>query len=85
MGSRLICIHWPDSRADAPRLYYQQGSYRGKLSANQYDPDSTSNPYNRYGSPFLPDSIKNPYGAGSPYNPRSPTNPYERGLRIEGR
>ena len=70
---------------DAPRLYDQQGNYRGKLSANPYDPDSTSNPYGRYGSPFSPDSIKNPYGAGNPYNPGSPTNPYGRGLRIEGR
>ena len=42
---------------DAPRLYDQQGQYRGKLSANPYDPDSTSNPYGRYGSPFSPDSI----------------------------
>ena len=55
---------------DAPKLYDQQGQYRGKLSTNPYDPDSTSNPYGRYGSPFWPDSIKNPYG---------------RGLRIEGR
>jgi hypothetical protein len=70
---------------DAPRLYDQQGQYRGKLSANPYDPDSTSNPYGRYGSLFSPDSIKNPYGAGSPYSPSSPTNPYGRGLRIEGR
>ena len=39
---------------DAPKLYDQQGNYRGKLSANPYDPDSTSNPYGRYGSPFSP-------------------------------
>ena len=32
---------------DAPRLYDQQGNFRGKLSANPYDPDSTSNPYGR--------------------------------------
>lgn len=32
---------------DAPRLYDQQGNYRGKLSTNPYDPDSTSNPYGR--------------------------------------
>ena len=70
---------------DAPRLYDQQGNYRGKLSANPYDPDSTSNAYGRYGAPFSPDSINNPYGAGSPYSPSSPTNPYGRGLRIEGR
>jgi hypothetical protein len=70
---------------DAPRLYDQQGHYRGKLSTNPYDADSTSNPYGRYGSPFSQDSINNPYGAGSPYRPDSPTNPYGRGLRIEGR
>ncbi len=69
---------------DAPRLYDQQGNYRGKLSANPYDPDSTSNPYGRYGSPFSPDSINNPYGAGSPYRSDSPTNPYGRGLKSEG-
>ena len=70
---------------DAPRLYDQQGDYRGKLSTNPYDPDSTSNSFGRYGSPFSPDSINNPYGAGSPYRSESPANPYGRGLRIEGR
>jgi hypothetical protein len=70
---------------DAPRLYDQQGDYRGKLSANPYDPDSTSNPYGRYGSPYSSDSINNPFGAGNPYSLSSPTNPYGRGLRIEGR
>ena len=67
-----------------PRLYDQQGHYRGKLSTNPYDADSTSNPYGRYGSPFSQDSINNPDGAGSPYRSDSPTNPYGRGLRIEG-
>ena len=32
---------------DAPRLYDQQGNYRGKLSANPFDSDSTSNPLRR--------------------------------------
>lgn len=54
---------------DAPRLYDQQGTYRGKLSTNQFDPDSTSNPVGRYGNPYRSDS---------------PTNPYGRGWRIEG-
>ena len=43
----------------------------------------TSNPYGRYGSPFSPDSINNPYGAGSPYSPSSPTNPYGRGSELK--
>jgi len=47
------------------------------LSSNQYDPNSTSNPYGRCGSPYSPDSINNPYGKyGSPYSPTSVNNPY---------
>jgi len=34
---------------NAPKLYDQQGNYRGRLSSNPYDLDSTSNPYGRYG------------------------------------
>jgi hypothetical protein len=52
---------------DAPKLYDQNGNYRGRLSTNRYDPDSTSNPNGRYGSRYSPDSINNPNGAGSPY------------------
>jgi len=48
-----------------------------RLSANKYDPNSTSNVYGRCGSPYSPDSINNPYGKyGSPYSPYSVTNPY---------
>lgn len=52
---------------NAPKLYDQNGNYRGNLSANKYDPNSTSNPYGRYGSKYSSDSINNPYGAGNPY------------------
>ncbi|MDA2911879.1 hypothetical protein MYX04_13250 [Nitrospiraceae bacterium AH_259_D15_M11_P09] len=69
---------------DAPRLFDQEGNYRGKLSENPYDPDSTSNPFGRYGSPLSPDSINNQFGAGNPFRPESPTNPFGKGLRIEG-
>jgi hypothetical protein len=51
--------------------------YLGKLSSNPYDPDSTSNPYGRYGSRYAPDSVNNPYGQyGSPYSNKSANNPY---------
>ena len=70
---------------DAPRLYDQQGNYRGKLSANPYDPDSTSNQFGRYGSPFSSESLNNQFGAGSPFRPDSPNNPYGKGWKIEGR
>jgi hypothetical protein len=69
---------------DAPRLYDQEGNYRGKLSTNSLDPDSVSNPLGRYGSSLSPDSLNNPLGAGNPLNPGSPKNPYGRGWRIEG-
>lgn len=53
---------------NAPKLYDQNGNYRGKLSVNKYDPESVSNPYGRYGSKYSSDSINNPYGAGSLYS-----------------
>jgi len=67
---------------DAPKLYDSHGNYRGRLSANPYDPDSTSNPFGRYGSRFSPDSINNHSGAGSPHDVDSPSNPYGVGLQI---
>ena len=68
-GSPYSNQSWTNPYAtDAPRIYNNQGRYRGRLSANPYDPDSTSNPYARYGSPFSPDSINNPYGAGNPFS-----------------
>ena len=53
---------------DAPKLHDSSGRYLGRFSSNPYDPDSTSNPYGRYGSKYSPDSINNPYGAGNPYS-----------------
>ncbi len=50
-----LLISGTNARADGPHL-----------SANQYDPDSTSNPYGRYGSPYSSDSANNPYGQGVP-------------------
>lgn len=55
----------------------QTGKYLGNLSTNQFDPNSTSNPYGKYGSQYSPDSINNEYGKyGSPYSPDSANNPY---------
>ena len=53
------------------------GKYLGNLSANRYDPNSTSNPYGKYGSRYSPDSVNNPYGQyGSRYSNDSANNPY---------
>lgn len=70
---------------DPPRLYDQEGNYRGRLSKNPLDPDSISNPLGRYGSPLSPDSLNNSLGAGNPLDPDSPSNPFGSGWRIEGR
>ena len=51
--------------------------YIGKLSANPYNPDSTSNEYGQYGSEYSGNSINNPYSRyGSEYSNDSATNPY---------
>ena len=55
----------------------ETGKYLGQLGGSQYAPDSTNNPYGKYGSQYSPDSINNPYGNyGSKYSPNSPNNPY---------
>ena len=42
--------------------------YLGNYSANEYAPNSTSNPYGA-GSPYDPNSVNNRYGRyGSPYS-----------------
>lgn len=51
--------------SSAPRLYTQDGEYRGRLSTNEYDSDSISNPYGRYGSRYSSESINNPYSYGN--------------------
>ena len=46
----------------------------GNLSANQYDPDSSSNAFGK-GSPFAPNGINNPFSPyGSPFSNTSATN-----------
>jgi hypothetical protein len=66
------------AQAEPPHLVDRQtGKYLGNLTANQYDSNSVSNPYGRYGSEYSPDSINNPYGQyGSRYSNDSPNNPY---------
>ncbi len=69
--------------SSSPALHDRQGKYLGNLNANRYDPDSVSNPYGRYGSPYSADSINNRYGRyGSPYSSESVNSPYGQGLKI---
>lgn len=47
-----------------------------ELSANPYNPASTSNPFGA-GSPFKPDGLNNPFSPyGSPFSNQSATNPF---------
>lgn len=64
--------------AQPPHLVDRQtGKYLGNLSANKYDPNSTSNPFGRYGSQYSPDSINNSHGRyGSQHSNSSANNPY---------
>lgn len=72
----VISIMFNIAPAEAASLYATDGTYLGELSANQYDPNSTSNPYGKYGSEYSPTSINNPNGRyGSQFSPQSPNNP----------
>jgi hypothetical protein len=69
-GSPYSNESWTNPYAtNAPKIYDQQGNYRGRLSSNPYDPDSVSNPYGRFGNPYSAESPNNPFGAGNPYAP----------------
>jgi len=68
-GSRYSNDSWTNPYAtNAPKIYDQNGNYKGRLSTNPYEADSTSNPYGRYGSPYSPDSINNLYGVGNSFS-----------------
>lgn len=74
----LIYIAFVNKAHAAPEIYDSvTGEYLGNLSSNQYDPNSVSNPYGRYGSQYSPDSINNRYSVyGSPYSNQSVRNHY---------
>lgn len=63
--------------AQTPYIVSPNGQYLGNLSANRFDPNSVSNKFGIYGSPYSPVSINNRNGVyGSPYSPQSVNNPY---------
>jgi hypothetical protein len=75
----LVVLTTP-ALAQSPQIYAPDGTYLGNLNTNQFDPNSVSNPYGQYGSPYSADSINNPYGQyGSPYSPNSARNPFGTG------
>lgn len=77
----LFCI--VTSSSYGVSLYADDGTYLGELNSNEYDPNSVSNPYGKYGNPYNADSINNPYGKyGNPYSPDSINNPYSYGNGI---
>ena len=51
----------------AAELYDKEtGKYLGQLGGSQYTPDSTNNPYGKYGSQYSPNSPNNPYATNPP-------------------
>ena len=87
----IVSLMFNFKDAFSASLYAPDGTYLGELSANQFDPNSTSNPFGKYGSQFSPTSINNPNGQyGSQFSPQSPNNPYatsttNRPLSVYGR
>lgn len=62
--------------ANSPKIYAPDGTYLGNLNQNQFDPNSISNPFGRYGNEFSPDSVNNEFGKyGNPYSSQY-SNPY---------
>lgn len=83
MGFVLVLAFAASAVAGPPRIYADDGTYLGDLSANQYAPNSISNRYGKYGNPYATESINNQYGKyGNPYSPHSPNNPYITGGSI---
>ena len=79
IGLVLLFIMVGNALADPYIVDPNTGQYLGTLNSNPYDPQSVSNPYGQYGSPYG-NTINNPYGEyGSPYSTDSWTNPYSTG------
>lgn len=61
------------------KLYSNDGKFLGNVNNNQYDPNSISNPYGKYGNKYSPDSVNNEYGQyGNKYSPNHVPNPGKR-------
>lgn len=70
-------LHAVKTRAGESFLVANDGQYLGKISLNQYDPESISNSFGSYGNQYSSTSIYNQYGNyGSPYSSLSPFNQY---------
>jgi hypothetical protein len=80
----VISIMFNIAPSQAASLYAPDGTYLGELSANQFDPNSTSNPYGKYGSEYSSTSINNPYSKyGSEFSSQSPNNPYSTATTVQ--
>jgi hypothetical protein len=87
MGPRTISVLAPPAVSGPPVVRGRDGEYLGNLSNNEFDPNSTSNPFGQYGSPYGSQSINNPYSTyGSPYSSDGVRNSYTSGgPRLYGR
>jgi hypothetical protein len=68
------------AHAGPPEIRSKDGKYLGDASSNQFDPNSVSNPFGKYGNQFEKDSINNQFGRyGSPFSDDSVNNPFAKG------
>jgi hypothetical protein len=66
--------------AAPPEIRSKEGKYLGDASRNQFDKNSVSNPFGKYGNKFEKDSVNNPFGRyGSPFSEDSVNNPFAKG------
>jgi hypothetical protein len=55
--------------SNSPKIIAPDGTYRGNLNNNPYDPNSVANPYGKFGNPYSSDSVNNQFGTyGNPYS-----------------
>ncbi len=79
----ILCLIFAQSTfaqyGQGGKLYSNDGKFLGNVNNNQYDPNSISNPYGRYGSEFSSDSINNPYSRyGNQYSNQYVPNPIRK-------
>jgi hypothetical protein len=76
----IVLVIAATAQATPPEIRSREGKYLGDASSNQFDPNSVSNPFGKYGSPYEKDSVNNQFGRyGSPFSNDSVNNPFATG------
>lgn len=77
LAAAVLLFALASSAARAQFGISADGVYLGRLSVNRWHPESTANPFGRYGNSFSPLSLASPYSRyGSRWSPYSWRSPY---------